>query len=277
MITVPVVRTDKFHGMLMLGFESDTIRLTGTALQFLAITANQLAVTLENLSLLEQTRQAYARLKELQDETIELETMAARGQTSAEIGHELNNFLGVIAGSISLLDNHLKTENYSALDRYVRTIIKTVEKVKEFTANLMDSRPVSSEKETISFDALIREVIEYLIPQKRFRDVSINVTEIPENVRFEANVTQIQQLLHNLFNNAADATQDKGNGQIDVAVRTMSEQNAFTFTLKDNGIGIDPEQLKKAFVERFTTKQTGPFHLRFRISRLPSDNRAPWR
>jgi len=257
MITVPVVRTEKFHGMLMLGFESDTIRLTGTALQFLAITANQLAVTLENLSLLEQTRQAYARLKELQDETIELETMAARGQTSAEIGHELNNFLGVIAGSISLLDNHMKKENYSALDRYVRTITETVEKVKAFTTNLMDIRPVSSEKEIIDIDALIRDVIEYLIPQKRFRDVSINVRELPENVRFEANVTQIQQLLHNLFNNAADATQDKGNGQIDVAVRTMPEQNAFTFTLKDNGVGIDPEQLKKAFVERFTTKRTG--------------------
>jgi len=257
MIAVPIVRTDTFHGMLILGFESDTIKLTGTALQFLAITANQLAVTLENLSLLEQTREAFARLKELQDETIELETMAARGQTSAEIGHELNNFLGVIAGSISLLDNHLKNENYGVLDRYVRTITETIEKVRVFTANLMDARPVSSEKEVINFDALLREVVEYLIPQKRFRDVSINIIENPENVRFKANPTQIQQLLHNLFNNAADATQDKGNGQIEVAVNTISEESAFTFTLKDNGVGIDTEQLKKAFVERFTTKPTG--------------------
>jgi len=257
MIAVPIVRTDTFHGMLILGFESDTIKLTGTALQFLAITANQLAVTLENLSLLEQTREAFARLKELQDETIELETMAARGQTSAEIGHELNNFLGVIAGSISLLDNHLKNENYGVLDRYVRTITETIEKVRVFTANLMDARPVSSEKDVINFDALLREVVEYLIPQKRFRDVSINIIENPENVRFKANPTQIQQLLHNLFNNAADATQDKGNGQIEVAVNTISEESAFTFTLKDNGVGIDTEQLKKAFVERFTTKPTG--------------------
>jgi signal transduction histidine kinase/CheY-like chemotaxis protein len=257
MIAVPIVRTDKFHGMLILGFESDTIKLTGTALQFLAITANQLAVTLENLSLLEQTREAFSRLKELQDETIELETMAARGQTSAEIGHELNNFLGVIAGSISMLDNHLKKENYGVLDRYIRTITETIEKVRVFTANLMDARPVSSEKEVIDFDVLLREVIEYLMPQKRFRDVSINIIENPENVRFRGNVTQIQQLLHNLFNNAADATQEKGNGQIDVAVNTISETSAFTFTLKDNGIGIDTEQLKKAFVERFTTKPTG--------------------
>jgi hypothetical protein len=96
MITVPIMRGDRFFGLLMIEADDDTLKVKQADLKILSITAGQLAITLENLCLLEETRQAYSRLKELQDETIQLEKMAARGEMSAEIGHELNNFLGVV-------------------------------------------------------------------------------------------------------------------------------------------------------------------------------------
>ncbi|HUV31013.1 MAG TPA: response regulator [Acidobacteriota bacterium] len=257
MVVVPVTRADGFYGMIMLGFEDDTVKLSGRTLQFLAITASQLAITLENLSLLEQSRQAYARLKELQDETIELEKMATRGQMSAEIGHELNNFLGVIAGSISLLDVHLKKQDHREASRHVKTAAETIEKIKTFTANLMDLHPISSRKEILYFDRVIREVIEYLTPQRRFRDVQIDIIELADEIPFQADAMQIQQLLYNVFNNAADATQEKGDGQIAVSVMTDPERESFRVTVSDNGVGIEPELLEKAFSQRFTTKPTG--------------------
>ncbi len=115
---------------------------------------------------MEETQKAYTGLKELQDETIRLEKIATRGQMSAEIGHELNNFLGVVAGNLQLLDVQLRKGNIGDLGRYVTAMSETIEKIKIFTANLMDLTPISSQKWVLSFGELMSEVIDYLRPQK---------------------------------------------------------------------------------------------------------------
>ncbi|MBU0983758.1 MAG: response regulator, partial [candidate division Zixibacteria bacterium] len=246
MIYVPVNRAEDFYGMIMLGFADDTVKVKQSDLTFLSITASQLAVNLENLTLLDNTQTAYARLKELQDETIELEKMATRGEMSAEIGHELNNFLGVVAGNISLLDVHLKRADYGELDRYVSATISTIEKIKKFTANLMDLGAIASQREVLEFDRLLTEVVEYLGPQKRFRDLTINIPAFEHSVPFLADSTQIQQLLYNLFNNAADATTGCDVREITVGLDTCLETASFRVTITDTGVGIDGELLAKA-------------------------------
>ncbi len=257
MIVVPVHRPDFFYGMLMVGFHNDTVKVRSADMKFLSITGSQLAITLENLSLLHQTQEAYARLKELQDETIQLETMATRGVMSAEIGHELNNFLAVVQGNLSLLDLQLKKENYQSLPKYVQTMGDTIKKIERFTSDLMSLTPISGTKEVMSFDKTFLEVIEYLRPQKRFRGVTVDVpAELPE-ILFDSDGTQIQQLLYNLFNNAADATFDSQERRISAAIRRDDETGRFRFTISDTGCGFAPEVLAKAFQERFTTKKSG--------------------
>jgi len=256
MLVVPVYRAATFFGMMMLASDDDTIRVKQTDLKFLSIMASQLAITLENLSLLEETQQAYGRLKALQDETIELEKMATRGEMSAEIGHELNNFLGVVAGNVNLLEVHLKKGNYDKLDRYLSTVNATLEKIKVFTNNLMDLRTISSRKEVVYFDRMISEVVDYLQPQKRFREVEIVTPERLDAIPFEADVTQMQQLLYNLFHNAADATVGCRTRRITVGVDLLTERN-FRVAIRDTGVGFDPELLSKAFHEKFTTKESG--------------------
>jgi len=234
-------------------------RITGSSSQkFLAISAGQLAMSLENLDLLEEARAAYARLKELQDETIQLEKMATRGEMSAEIGHELNNFVGVVAGNLSLLEFQLQKQNYGDLARYVRAMQDTIENIKKFTANLMELTPISSKKEVIHFDRLLAEVIDYLKPQRRFRDVRIACDDLDDmSIPFEADSVHIQQLLYNLFNNAADATSNSKRREITVATTRCDKQNKFVFSISDTGSGIDPDYLAKAFREKFTTKAGG--------------------
>jgi len=257
MVAVPIRRAEKLHGFLLIGPFDDRNAIRNVDFKFLQITSGQLAVSLENLALLEETQQAYARLKALQDETIQLEKMATRGEMSAEIGHELNNFLGVIAGNLSLLDHQLKKENYQELDKYVQAIDENISNIKKFTSNLMDLTPISSKHETIEFDKLIREVIDYLRPQKRFRDVTITLEPITESIPFEADLVHIQQILYNLFNNAADATAASEKREIAVSVVVDEDTASFKVTLTDTGCGFDSEHLKKAFKEKFTTKPTG--------------------
>ncbi len=256
-VTAPLSRAGTHFGLLMMGLPEGKDTLPENDLTFLSITAHQLALSLENIFLLEEAKQAFARLKALQDETIQLEKMATRGEMSAEIGHELNNFLGVVAGNLSLLDFHLKKQHYDELDKYVHTITENIDKIKKFTGNLMDLGTIASQKEILRFDQLLLEVVDYLKPQKRFDGVSLEICEIHEPIQFEADATHIQQLLYNLFNNAADATVDCERREIDVTVSVDHSKGTFSVTIKDSGSGMEPELLQKAFTEKFTTKKTG--------------------
>ncbi|MFQ5453959.1 MAG: ATP-binding protein, partial [Candidatus Zixiibacteriota bacterium] len=256
-IIMPISRTYSIYGLLMISASGKKPLADDPNLKFLTITAHQLAMSLENLGLLEESRKAFEQLKNLQDETIQLEKMAARGEMSAEIGHELNNFLGVVAGNLSLLDMHIKKKSYEKLGKYITAMFDNINKIKNFTSNLMDLQPISSTKEVLSFEKLLMEVIEYLKPQKRFQEVIIKLTPITETLPFNADTVHIQQLLYNLFNNAADATAGFDNKEIMVSATINNDNESFRVSIEDTGSGIEPELIKKAFKEKFTTKKQG--------------------
>lgn len=258
LIFAPIGGSAQFLGWVVIeAIGSHAESLADLDTKFLSITAGQLAVTLENISLLEQTQQAYSELKELQDQTIELEKMATRGQASAEIGHELNNFLGVVTGNLSLLEHQIKKGKFDDLSRYLSAMTDTIEKIRTFTGSLMDLRQISSRREIFAFDRILSEVIEYLRPQRRFQGVNIRITSLQPDLALNGDVTQIQQLLYNLFNNAADATVDSARREITVETAATGESDRFTFSIGDTGSGFPPELLAKAFQEKFTTKKTG--------------------
>lgn len=224
---------------------------------FLQITAHQLAMSLENLELLEESQNAYAKLKTLQDETIQLEKMATQGEMSAEIGHELNNFLGVVTGNLSLLEFQVQKKDLTSLSKHISAMADNLEKMKQFTSNLMELRRIATKKEKIHFNRLLSEVIDYLKPQKRYAGVELHYAESEHDIPFEADSMHIQQLLYNLFNNAADATKNREEKRISATTEILYDENKFIFELTDTGVGIDEEHLKKAFSEKFTTKETG--------------------
>lgn len=256
-VLMPVCRGSSIFGFITVSLDGERVALDDTDLKFLTFTAHQLAMSLENLEFLEEAQSAYTRLKELQDETIQLEKMATRGEMSAEVGHELNNFLGVVAGNLSLLDHQLKNKKYDEMEKYIAVMVDNLEKIKKFTSNLMDLRAISTKKEVVYFDRLLTEVIDYLKPQRRFRGVNISLEPIEAPLPFEADTVHIQQVLYNLFNNAADAMVDVDRREITVSTGIESEGDSFHVTITDTGSGIQPEHLRKVFHEKFTTKEKG--------------------
>ncbi len=254
---IPITRPDRWYGWAVLGFHYSPDSLQSANHKYLDIAASQLAISLENLALLRDSQRAYSTLKELQEQTIELEKMATRGVMSAEIGHEMNNFLAVVAGNLSLLQVNVKKQKFDQVERYVTAINDTVQKMTVFTRNLMDLTPMSSEKAMLSFDKLLTEVLNYVRPQKRFRGIDISAPSQYPELPFKGDAIQIQQLLYNLFNNAADAMLQSATRKITVDLRRASDQPHFVFSIADTGIGFDPEKVAKAFQERFTTKPTG--------------------
>lgn len=257
MVLIRVSRAESNFGFLMIDALANSETKLESNIKFLSITAHQLAMSLENLELLEESQEAYKKLRELQDETIQLEKMASRGEMSAEIGHELNNFLGVVVGSLSMLEHHLKNKNYEKVSPHMTAMQDNIDKIKKFTSNLMELRPIATKTETICFNKLLSEVVDYLKPQKRYRDVEIKFKPNKSFLPFEADSLHIQQMLYNLFNNAADALLDRKTKEIHVSLNEDHDNNIFNLQIQDTGIGIKPEHLEKAFNQKFTTKKTG--------------------
>ncbi len=260
LINIALKRGTRLYGFLILDFSMDEEIIKASDLKLLSITANQIAISLENIILLEETRNAYRRLKELQEQTIQLEKMAAKGQMSAEIGHELNNITGVVFGNFSLLEHHIKERHWEELDKYLNAVKTNLDNIKKFSRGLMDFSSMDANMQLCDVVQLLSDVVEYLKTQRHFEGIEIDFNGPSTPLFSMADTGQIQQLLYNLLNNAADATRELPAGTIrKIAVGLI--QNAvdeiFTISVTDNGVGIEKDLLEKAFSERFTTKPTG--------------------
>ena len=260
LINIALKRGPKLYGFLILDFSLDKEIVKASDLKLLSITTNQIAISLENIILLEETRNAYQRLKELQEQTIQLEKMAAKGQMSAEIGHELNNITGVVFGNFSLLEHHIKQRHWEELDKYLTAVKNNLDNIKKFSRGLMDFSSMDANFQPCDIVRLVNDVVEYLKTQKRFQKIDISYSGMVDSLLTMADTGQFQQLLYNLLNNAADATRELPagtSGQIAVGLTHDPANNNFSLTVADNGVGIEKSLLEKAFREKFTTKPTG--------------------
>jgi len=259
LINIALKGCRKLYGFLILGFGNDSEPIKGSAIKFLTITANQIAISLENIALLEETRTAYCHLKDLQTQTIQLEKMAAKGQLSAEIGHELNNFLGVVAGNLSLMEHHLAHGNHQELDRYLKVAIENLNNIRKFSDGLMDFSNLSASMESCNINQLIKDTIGYLITQDRFDNIKIKFSPSEKEIVTRADIGQLQQLLYNLIYNSADAVRERptpDEKKIEIK-SSIDNENTFSIAVSDNGTGISEENIRIAFKERFTTKKSG--------------------
>ena len=260
LVNIALKRGSKLYGFLILGYSQDSEEIKQSELKLLGITASQIAISLENIILLEESRDAYKRLKDLQDQSIQLEKMAARGQMSAEIGHELNNFLGVVMGNLSLMQFHLEKKDYCELGRYLQAVLNNLDNIKKFTTGLVSYAGVESNFSKCDINSLFSDTIEYLKAHSHFQNINIDLNLSSEKIEAMADTIQLQQLLYNLLHNAADANLDNeqsNDNSILVTVSQDIEKGMLKVNVKDSGKGIEPEHLKKAFNERFTTKKSG--------------------
>jgi len=260
LVNIALKRGPKLYGFLILGYDRDAGKIKESELKLLGITASQIAISLENIILLEESRDAYRRLKDLQDHSIQLEKMATRGQMSAEIGHELNNFLGVVVGNLSLMKHHLEKKDYGELDKYFQIVLNNLDNIKKFTEGLVNFNEIESTFQKCDINKLIRDVIEYLKALKRFQNIELIFRLASKNVNIMADKIQLQQFLYNVINNAADAVlanDEKKAKKIHITAGKTDDEKNFSISIRDNGRGMDPEKLELAFNQRFTTKETG--------------------
>lgn len=190
------------------------------------------------------------------------EKLVARGEMAASVAHELNNYLAIISNNAELLCLNLEKEKYDKVSFNSKSIVDNVMKIKRFVESLMDfSKP---EIEYISYD--IRRLVDDLLfsmrIQPRFKLIQFT-TNLDEGIpQIEIDVGQIQQILMNLLNNAADAFEDKRETEgfepiIGLTALWNKTLKQVEISVSDNGIGMNEEILGNIFGLHFSTKKGG--------------------
>jgi signal transduction histidine kinase len=209
-----------------------------------------------NLDLEQRVEERTRELRDAQEQLVRHEKLAVLGQMASSVGHELRNPLAVITSAIYYLkmvqpDADAKIKEYlGVIDQEVRTSEKIITDLLDF------SRIKSVDREAVSVFDLVRQTFERF-PVPASVAVTIDIpTDLP---RAYVDTRQMIQVLGNLTVNACQAMTgpsavSKG-GQLSLYSRLQNDM--INIEVKDTGVGISPENMKKLFEPLFTTKAKG--------------------
>jgi signal transduction histidine kinase len=209
------------------------------------------------LRILNESHRRYLELRSAQQQIIHTERMAAKGEMAAEIGHELRNQLAAISGRAQLLLKDADKQKYDGVARHVQIILEQSDRMRKLSDGMMDFSHKELKIERVELNALIHRSIEFVRSQNRFDGVEWDLQLFTPAPELRADPGQLQQVLLNLFMNAADAMKENGTPRKSIAVECSQENQKVRIVVRDTGVGIPASNLSKIFEPHFTTKPTG--------------------
>jgi signal transduction histidine kinase len=105
---------------------------------------------------------------------------------------------------------------------------------------------------------VVKRTVEFITPQNKYERIAFELDLAEDLPEMSLDPAQIQQVLLNLFSNAADAILAAGRTEPRIVVRTrFTSGDGVELAVEDNGPGIPAEALSKLFEPAFTTKPEG--------------------
>jgi two-component system, NtrC family, sensor histidine kinase HydH len=204
----------------------------------------------------ESLAEANRSLKQAQEEARRAERLAALGQLSAGLAHEIRNPLGVIKGSAELLTQKLQTSDPLAqeLSGYIYT---EVNRVSALVSRFLDfARPSQLDLAPMDITQLIDRCLKIVGEQGACTRVRIERDFAPALPQVMLDQDLCEQVFTNLFMNACEAI-GEASGELKVRIRRVAEDNAVAVEVEDSGPGVPPEMKEQIFNPFVTTKKTG--------------------
>jgi len=208
--------------------------------------------------------------EELGQQLVRASRLAEIGEMATGIAHEINNPLQVMKSEQTLIDVILEdlkekgeikeSEDLKEIEDSMAQIKLQIDRCSKITHAVLK---FGRESEVISTDIdlgnFIPEVISMVENKATVEGITIT-QEISEDIPpIQGDPGQLQQVLINLFNNAIAAIVERHGsegGELDIRAG-LKNDGKVQVSVKDNGSGISPENLKKVFSPFFTTKPVG--------------------
>ncbi len=203
--------------------------------------------------------------RKLRSQFLKAQRMEAIGNLAGGIAHDFNNLLMGIQGNTSLMLLEAGDESHPYY-KMLKNIEKHVQSGAKLTRQLLDyARKGRYEIRPINVNQLVEETVESF--QRARRQIKVHQDLAPDLNYIEADLSQIEQVLLNLYINAADAM--SGGGHLYIKTRNVTDTDMegapykpkkgsyVLLIITDTGMGMDKEVQDRIFEPFFTTKEMG--------------------
>lgn len=207
--------------------------------------------------LAEALSESNRRLEQAQEDARRSERLAALGQLSAGLAHEIRNPLGVIRGSAELLTERVAGAD-SVTGELAGYISGEVERLNNLVGRFLDfARPLHLQLETADIVPIIDRSLN--AARERWPKSPVQIERrIPAGIpALPLDVELVERVFTNLLLNAYEAMPEGGKLSISLWRETSGGRNGVAIEIKDTGPGISAEQQSHIFNPFFTTKKTG--------------------
>jgi PAS domain S-box-containing protein len=197
----------------------------------------------------------------LEQELAKAQKLEAIGLLAGGIAHDFNNILTAVLGSLSLAK--IETNPTGKLSERLMQAEEQCMRAKALTRRLLTySRSGSPLRKTASLAQVLREATNFALSGKNVKSKFVLSEDLwPAQI----DEGQMHQVVHYLVTNAAEAMPDGGTIEIGAQnfalgadqASPLREGSYVKWYVKDHGVGIPKEHMKKLFDPYFTTKQMG--------------------
>lgn len=224
--------------------------------------------------------------KKIQEMMVQTEKMISMGGIAAGIAHEINNPLGIIMQGAQTLTQRLRTDfprnirvaeeiglEMALLDRYIRQreldvfvadILDAARRAAAIIRHMLDfSRRSESHRKVCSLEQIIDRALglaasEFDLDRSfDFKKIRVRRQISPDLPMLNCTETEIEQVLINLFRNAAQAMASLPDRDPAITIRLDFRDGMLHLEIEDNGPGMPPAVRRRIFEPFFTTKPPG--------------------
>ncbi len=193
--------------------------------------------------------------KKLEEKIRMADKMAAVGELSAAIAHEIRNPLAAISGSVEILRNEIDVSGEN------RRLMNLIDKESSRLNNILTDFLLYARSQRVSFVKvelchLVGEVIEMVKHHPSYKDnISISMISSESLEYIFGDEDHLKQILINLVVNACEAIDDMP-GEIVIQIESNNESGTL-LKVMDNGPGMEEAFIGKIFTPFFSTKNNG--------------------
>lgn len=192
--------------------------------------------------------------KELYLRYIQNEKAEAVNHVAASLAHEVRNPLTTVLGFLQLIKSG--TFPQEKTERFLEISMEEIRRTEQILSEYLSiSKPHLPFQQRIELTAHIQSVVELMTSYANMSNVTLCTDSLQSNLYISGSPAELKQLLVNFIKNAIEACKDVDNGMVNITVYEETDQVAVE--IKDNGVGMTPEQLSRLGSIYYSTKMSG--------------------